>query len=77
LREIDILALLKNKIEMSGSARAGIGILIMGALLLGIGYYQERGALSLYGLIMTISGFSLYMISSIYTSIKNKRYGSK
>jgi hypothetical protein len=77
LREIDILALLKNKIEMSGSARAGIGILVMGALLLGIGYYQERGALSLYGLIMTISGFSLYMISSIYTSIKNKRYGSK
>jgi len=77
LREIDILALLKNKIEMSGSARAGIGILIMGALLLGIGYYQERGALSLYGLIMTISGFSLYMISSIYISIKNKRYGSK
>ncbi|HJS64171.1 MAG: hypothetical protein ACM31J_05545 [Nitrososphaerales archaeon] len=77
MREIDILALLKNKIEMSGSARAGIGILIMGALLLGIGYYQERGALSLYGLIMTISGFSLYMISSIYTSIKNKRYGSK
>ncbi|HET9774032.1 MAG TPA: hypothetical protein VFP25_03515 [Nitrososphaeraceae archaeon] len=68
---------MKNKIEMSGSARAGIGILIMGALLLGIGYYQERGALSLYGLIMTISGFSLYMISSIYTSIKNKRYGSK
>jgi len=77
LREINILALLKNKIEMSGSARAGIGILIMGALLLGIGYYQERGALSLYGLIMTISGFSLYMISSIYISIKNKRYGSK
>lgn len=77
MREIDILALLKNKIEMSGSARAGIGILIMGALLLGIGYYQERGALSLYGLIMTISGFSLYMISSIYISIKNKRYGSK
>jgi hypothetical protein len=77
LREIDILVLLKNKIEMSGSARAGIGILVMGALLLGIGYYQERGALSLYGLIMTISGFSLYMISSIYTSIKNKRYGSK
>ncbi|HVP82201.1 MAG TPA: hypothetical protein VMS35_04090 [Nitrososphaeraceae archaeon] len=77
MREINILALLKNKIEMSGSARAGIGILIMGALLLGIGYYQERGALSLYGLIMTISGFSLYMISSIYISIKNKRYGSK
>jgi hypothetical protein len=77
LREIDILALLKNKIEMSGSARAGIGILVMGALLLGIGQYQERGALSLYGLIMAISGFSLYMISSIYTSIKNKRYGYK
>ena len=67
---------MKNKIEMPSSARAGIGILVMGAILLGIGYYQERGALSLYGLIMSISGFSLYIISSIYTSIKNKRYGT-
>jgi hypothetical protein len=51
--------------------------LVLGAILLGIGYYQDRGALSLYGLIMSICGFSLYMISSIYISRKsNKAKGS-
>jgi hypothetical protein len=72
-----IIALLKNKIAMPSSARAGIAILVMGALLLGIGYYQERGALSLYGLVMSIGGFSLYMISSLYVSRKNKQAYSK
>ena len=59
---------MKKKKEMPGAARAGIAILVLGAILLGIGYYQEREALSLYGLIMSICGFSLYMISSIYIS---------
>ena len=54
---------MKKKKEMPGAARAGIAILVLGAILLGIGYYQEREALSLYGLIMSICGFSLYMIS--------------
>lgn len=68
---------MKKKKEMPGSARAGIAILVLGAILLGIGYYQDRGALSLYGLIMSICGFSLYMISSIYISRKsNKTKGS-
>ncbi len=64
---------MKKKKEMPGSARAGIAILILGAMLLGIGYYQDRGALSLYGLIMSIGGFSLYMISSINISRKNNK----
>ncbi len=59
---------MKKKKEMPGAARTGIAILVLGAILLGIGYYQEREALSLYGLIMSICGFSLYMISSIYIS---------
>lgn len=63
----------KKEKEMPGSARAGIAILVLGAILLGIGYYQDRGALSLYGLIMSICGFSLYMISSIYISRKNNK----
>ncbi len=54
-----------NKIRMPGSARAGLGLLIMGATLVGIGNYLDRGAISLYGLIMAISGFLLYIISSI------------
>ena len=64
---------MKKKKEMPGAARAGIAILVLGALLLGIGYYQDRGALSLYGLIMSICGFSLYMISSIYISRKSNQ----
>ena len=65
--------LVKKKKEMPGPARAGIAILVLGAILLGIGYYQDRGALSLYGLIMSICGFSLYMISSIYISRKSSK----
>lgn len=62
----------KKKIRMPGAARAGISILIMGALLVGFGQYLERGALSLYGVIMVAGGFLLYMIASIIA----KRKGS-
>jgi membrane-bound ClpP family serine protease len=54
-----------NKLKMPGAARAGIGLLIMGALLVGFGQYLERGALSLYGVIIVTCGFVLYMTSSI------------
>ena len=50
---------------MPGAARAGIGLLIMGALLVGFGQYFERGALSLYGVIIVAGGFILYMAASI------------
>jgi hypothetical protein len=62
----------KKKIRMPGAARAGIGLLIMGALLVGFGQYLERGALSLYGVIIVASGFVLYMASSFIA----KRKGS-
>jgi hypothetical protein len=62
----------KKKIRMPGAARAGISILIMGALLVGFGQYLERGALSLYGVIMVAGGFLLYMTASIIA----KRKGS-
>ncbi len=57
---------------MPGSARAGISLLIMGALLVGFGQYLERGSLSLYGVIIVATGFILYMTSSIIA----KRRGS-
>ena len=56
----------KKKIRMPGSARAGISLLIMGALLVGFGQYFERGALSLYGVIIVASGIILYMTASIF-----------
>jgi hypothetical protein len=55
----------KKKIRMPGAARAGIGLLIIGALLVGFGQYFERGALSLYGVIIVAGGFVLYMTASI------------
>ena len=41
----------KKKMQMPGIARIGIGLLILGALLVGLGQYWERGAVSLYGLV--------------------------
>jgi hypothetical protein len=55
----------KKKIRMPGAARAGISLLIMGALLVGFGQYFERGALSLYGVIIVTGGFILYIAASI------------
>ena len=50
---------------MPGAARAGIGLLIMGAIIVGLGQYLERDALSLYGLAIAVGGFVLYMAASI------------
>jgi membrane-bound ClpP family serine protease len=61
---------LSKKIRMPGSARAGLALLFVGAIFVGVGTYLNRGALSLYGLIMVIGGFSLYMISSIVVTRK-------
>lgn len=58
--------------HMPGSARAGIGLLIMGAILVGLGQYWDRGSFSLYGLIMAAAGFTLYMVSSIATKRKTR-----
>ena len=61
---------MSKKIRMPGSARAGLALLFVGAIFVGVGTYLNRGALSLYGLIMVIGGFSLYMISSIVVTRK-------
>ena len=44
---------------MPGAARAGIGLLILGAIVVGLGQYFERDAFSLYGLAMAVGGFVL------------------
>jgi hypothetical protein len=56
-----------KKLQMPGPARAGIGLLIFGAIIVGIGQYTNREALSLYGFIMAASGFGLYMVTSFVT----------
>ncbi|MEM3161233.1 MAG: hypothetical protein QXJ74_10675 [Nitrososphaera sp.] len=55
----------KPKIRMPGAARAGIGLLVVGGIVVGIGTVTDRGAVSLYGLAMVAGGFVLYMAASI------------
>jgi hypothetical protein len=50
---------------MPGSARAGLALLFVGAIFVGVGTYLKRGSFELYGLIMAIAGFSIYLISSV------------
>jgi hypothetical protein len=66
-----------KKINIPGSARAGLVLLLLGAIIVGLGSYFDRGALSLYGLIMGIGGFLLYIVSSITYKSRNKRTGLK
>jgi hypothetical protein len=52
-------------------------LLLLGAFLVGIGSYFDRGALSLYGLIIAIGGFLLYILTSIKRARQTKRTGLK
>jgi membrane-bound ClpP family serine protease len=58
---------------MSPYTRIGIALLVIGAIIVGIGTYYDRGALSLYGLIFVIAGFILYFATSIMASKKLKK----
>ena len=50
----------------------GLTLLLIGAILVGVGTYVNRGAISLYGLILVIIGFSTYMISSVIVARRKK-----
>ena len=50
---------------MSGFARIGIGLLMIGALLASFGQYSEREAVAVFGVVMVVCGFVLYMAASI------------
>jgi len=51
--------------QMSGFARIGIGLLIIGALLAAFGQYSEREAVAVFGVVMVVCGFVLYMAASV------------
>jgi len=51
--------------------RVGMLLLVMGAIIVGIGTYLSKGSLSFYGLIMAICGFIIYFASSIASRRKN------
>ncbi|CAN5347672.1 hypothetical protein BH18THE2_BH18THE2_10350 [soil metagenome] len=66
-----------RKVNIPGSARTGLVLLFLGALLVGIGSYSDRGALSLYGLIIAVGGFLLYILTSVIRARQTKRTGLK
>jgi hypothetical protein len=55
----------KKKMQMSGFARIGIGLLMIGALLAAFGQYGEREAVAVFGVVMVVCGFVLYIAASI------------
>jgi 1,4-dihydroxy-2-naphthoate octaprenyltransferase len=57
---------------MPGSARTGLALLFVGAIFVGIGTYLKKGSFELYGLIMAIAGFSIYLVSSVVVA-RNRR----
>lgn len=59
------MPLSKKKMQMSGFARIGIGLLLIGALLAAFGQYSEREAVAIFGVVMVVCGFVLYMAASI------------
>lgn len=56
---------LSKKMRMSGFARIGIGLLMIGALLAAFGQYGGREAIAIFGVVMVVCGFVLYMAASI------------
>jgi membrane-bound ClpP family serine protease len=66
-----------TKIQMPTAARAGLSLLLIGAIFVGIGSYTHKGGFSLYGLPIAIIGFLLYILSSIMMARKKKRKPTK
>jgi hypothetical protein len=55
----------KNK-KVPSTVRTGIALLIVGAIIVGVGTTLNKEALSVYGFIVVVSGFFLYFTSSLY-----------
>jgi hypothetical protein len=63
----------RRKPLMSPFTRLGIALLVVGAIIVGLGTYYDRGAISLYGLLFVVAGFVLYFASSIITYKKTRK----
>ena len=62
-----------SKMSMPGSVRAGLFLLVLGAICVAIGTYIDKAALSLYGFIIAVGGFLLYFLSTILARRRSKR----
>ena len=55
-----------KKRKMAGPLRAGIALMILGAILVGFGSLFDRESISTYGFIVVVGGFFLYFVSYYY-----------
>ena len=62
----------KKKPQLSGFARIGIGLLIIGALLVAFGQFGGRDAVATFGVVMVACGFVLYMAASMVAKRRTK-----
>jgi hypothetical protein len=63
----------KKNTKVPTPVRTGITLLIIGAIIVGVGTSLNKDALSLYGFIIVVCGFFLYFVSSIYLKRQEKK----
>ena len=62
-----------KKRKMPGPLRVGIALMILGAILVGLGSLYQRESVSIYGFIVVACGFFLYFVSYYYLDRLQKR----
>ncbi|MDQ2685188.1 MAG: hypothetical protein M3Y25_05025 [Thermoproteota archaeon] len=67
----------KNKKRMAGPLRVGIALMILGAIIVGMGGLFNRESMSLYGFVVVICGFFLYFASYYYLDRMQKNKSKK
>jgi drug/metabolite transporter (DMT)-like permease len=63
----------QKKRKMAGPLRAGIALIILGAVLVGLGSLLNRESISTYGFVVVVGGFFLYFVSYYYLDRVQKR----
>ncbi len=56
----------KKKKKMAGPLRLGIALIILGAIIGGMGSIFNRESMSIYGFVVVVCGFFLYFVSYYY-----------
>ncbi len=70
-----VIIMVNTKTKVPGPVRAGIALLIVGAILGGAGTISNKDSLTFYGFVVVVLGFILYFTSSIYFKKQEKNKG--
>lgn len=56
----------RKRKKIPGTMRVGVALLILGAIIVGLGTYMNREGLSIYGFVIVVCGFILYFSTILY-----------